>query len=313
MQENQTVIQELFIMGFQVSHGYKILLFVLFLSVYVITIAGNLLIISLVATCSQLFYPMYFYLSNLSVCEILLTTNISPYMIHLLLVDKSPVSVARCFLQFYFFGTSATTECFLLAVMSYDRYLAICNPLRYSSIMDEKRCHDLALCVWVIGLSATVGTIVLLCKLEFCGPNVIDHFFCDREPILKLSCSDTIMVRAQALVFSFIITLFPFAVILWSYASIILTILRMPTAVVRKKAFSTCSSHLMVVSMYYGTLIIMYVVPTNGQRFNANKLLSLLYTVVTPLLNPIIYSFRNQEIKGSLNEALRRIFCPEKY
>ncbi|KAG8455584.1 hypothetical protein GDO86_001690 [Hymenochirus boettgeri] len=307
MKENQTRIQEFLILGFQTFPGLKIMIFILFLLTYSLTIIGNLLIIILVATCNQLFYPMYFFISNLSVCEILLTTNIAPNMLHLLLVEKAHISVAKCFVQFYFFGTSATTECFLLAVMSYDRYLAISNPLHYMYIMDKRLCCYLALTVWVSGLSATIGTIILMGRLVFCGPNIIDHFFCDREPILMLSCSDTIMVRVQALVFSFIITLFPFLVIIWSYTSIILIILRMPTKIVRNKVFSTCSTHLIVVCMYYGSLITMYVAPTYGNTFNVNKLLALLYTVLTPLLNPIIYSFRNNEIKSAFKQTIHKI------
>ncbi|XP_053555844.1 olfactory receptor 10A7-like, partial [Bombina bombina] len=307
MKENQTYIKEFLMLGFQTSQIKKILIFTLFLMVYVLTLGGNVLIITLVLTSNHLRSPMYFFLSNLSVCEIMLTTNVVPNMLYLLLMDCGTMTVVKCFVQFYFFGTAATTECFLLAVMSYDRFLAICNPLRYTSVMDQRLCFNLALTVWALGFMATIGTIILLCKLEFCGPNVIDHYFCDREPILHLSCSDTFLVRAESLVFSFIITLFPFIIIIWSYFSIIVTILKMSTTVVRKKAFSTCSSHLMVVSLYYGTLIMMYVAPSSGDSFNVNKLLSLLYTVVTPLLNPIIYSLRNKDIKNALKLVVQRI------
>ncbi|KAM4707061.1 olfactory receptor 10A7-like [Discoglossus pictus] len=309
MNENQTHIREFLMLGFQTSQEISILLFILFLVVYVLTIAENLSIIILVSICKQLGSPMYFFLSNLSVCEILLTSNVIPKMLYLLLTNWKSITVEECFVQFYFFGTAATTECFLLAVMSFDRFLAICVPLHYNAIMDQKMCLYLALNVWAVGLMATVGTIILLGRLQFCGPNVIDHFFCDREPILNLSCSDTLMVRIESLVFSFIITIFPFVVIIWSYTSIILTILKMTTMTGRQKAFSTCSSHLLVVSMYYGTLIMMYIVPSSGQSLNVNKVLSLLYTVVTPFLNPIIYSLRNKDMKGALTHAIQRLSC----
>ncbi|XP_040275634.1 olfactory receptor 10A7-like [Bufo bufo] len=250
---------------------------------------------------------MYFFLGNLSACEILLTTNIIPNMLYLQIIDQGLISVTKCFVQFYFFGTAATTECLLLAVMAYDRYLAICSPLNYVSIMDQRFCICLSLCVWLVGLMATIGTIILMSKLHFCGTTVINHYFCDREPILSLSCSDTTEVRVQALVFSFFITLWPFVTIIWSYVRIILTILKMTTLIERYKTFSTCSSHLIVVCIYYGTLIIMYVVPSSGQSFNVNKLLSLLYVVVTPLLNPIIYSLRNLELRNALKTCVRKI------
>ncbi|XP_018427392.1 PREDICTED: olfactory receptor 10A7-like [Nanorana parkeri] len=256
---------------------------------------------------------MYFFLSNLSACEIILTTNIVPNMLYLLTVDLGIISVTECFLQFYMFGTSATTECFLLAVMSYDRYLAICRPLHYTSIMNERLCVKLAVVVWTAGLMATLGTIILMSSLQFCKTSGIDHFFCDREPILDLSCSDTTEVKVEALVFSFCITLFPFIVIVWSYISILRTIFKMITSKDRHKTFSTCSSHLIVVSMYYGTLIIMYVVPSNNQSFNVNKLLSLLYIVVTPLLNPIIYSFKNRELRNALQQCFHNMPLCGKY
>ncbi|XP_069608700.1 olfactory receptor 11A1-like [Ranitomeya imitator] len=290
--------------GFDVSRSFKILLFLVFLTSYIFTISGNFLIITLVFACKQLNSPMYFFLSNLSVCEILLTTNITPNMLYLLLVDQGLISVSMCLVQFYFFGTAATTECLLLAVMAYDRYLAICSPLRYTSIMDQRFCIGLSLCVWLVGLMATIGTIILMSRLQFCGTREINHYFCDREPILSLSCSDTTEVRVEALVFSFFITLWPFVAIIWSYVKIILTILSMTTSKERTKTFSTCSSHLIVVCMYYGTLIIMYVVPSSGQSFNVNKLLSLLYLVVTPLLNPIVYSLRNLELRNALKNVL---------
>ncbi|XP_075681593.1 olfactory receptor 11A1-like [Rhinoderma darwinii] len=309
MQRNKTDIniREFTMTGFEIPRTFKTFLFIVFLITYIFTISGNVLIITLVVTCKQLNNPMYFFLSNLSACEILLTTNIIPNMLYLLMADHGFISVAKCLVQFYFFGTAATTECLLLAVMAYDRYLAICSPLHYTSIMDQKCCVCLSLCVWVTGLMATIGTIILMSRLQFCGATVINHYFCDREPILSLSCTDTTEVRVEALVFSFFITLWPFVAIIWSYVRIILTILRMTTTNERYKTFSTCSSHLIVVCMYYGTLIIMYVVPSSGQSFNINKLLSLLYIVVTPLLNPIIYSLRNLELRNALKKCVRTI------
>ncbi|XP_077317160.1 olfactory receptor 11A1-like [Lithobates pipiens] len=315
MQMNETNInlREFLMVGFQIPLPFKKILFAIFLVTYMFTISGNVLIIVLSFISQQLNKPMYFFLSNLSVCEIILTTNIVPNMLCLLMVDRLIISVPECFLQFYMFGTSATTECFLLAVMSYDRYLAICSPLHYTSIMNERLCFTLVVIVWTTGFMATVGTIILMSSLQFCKTDGIDHFFCDREPILGLSCSDTAEVEVQALVFSFCITLWPFIIIVWSYISILRTIFKMITSKERYKTFSTCSSHLIVVSMYYGTLIIMYVVPSNNQSFNVNKLLSLLYIVVTPLLNPIIYSFMNRELRNALQQCIYNMSSYIKY
>lgn len=294
-------------LGFQIPLQFKKILFAIFFVTYVFTVSANTLIIVVSSICQQLSRPMYFFLSNWSVCEIILTTNIVPNMLYLLTVDQGIVSVTECFLQFYMFGTSATTACFLLAVMSYDRYLAICSPLHYSSIINERLCIILAAIVWTTGIMATVGTLILMSSLQFCKSDGIDHFFCDREPILSLSCSDTTKVKVEALIFSFCITLLPFFIIVWSYFSILRTIFKMITSKERHKTFSTCSSHLIVVSMYYGTLIIMYVVPSNNHSFNFNKLLSLLYIVVTPLLNPIIYSFKNRELRSVLQQCIHKL------
>ncbi|KAM5194158.1 olfactory receptor 10A7-like [Mantella aurantiaca] len=299
--------------GFQIPIPFKKILFAIFLVIYMFTISENLLIIVLSSICQQLCRPMYFFLSNLSVCEIILTTNIVPNMLYLLIVDRGIISVTECFIQFYVFGTSATTECFLLAVMSYDRYLAICSPLHYNAIINERLCNILAVIVWTTGLMATVGTIILMSSLRFCKTEGIDHFFCDRDPILELSCSDTTNVKVEALIFSCCITLWPFIIIVWSYFSILRSIFKMITSKERYKTFSTCSSHLIVVSMYYGTLIIMYVVPSNNQPFNVNKVLSLLYIVVTPLLNPIIYSLKNRELRNALQQCIHNMPLCRKY
>ncbi|XP_056431012.1 olfactory receptor 6B1-like [Hyla sarda] len=308
MKSNETdlSVREFMMTGFEIPRSFKTFLFVVFLITYVFTISGNLLIIALVFTCQQLSNPMYFFLSNLAACEILLTTNIIPNMLYILIVDQSAISVSKCLVQFYFFGTAATTECILLAVMAYDRYLAICRPLHYTSIMDHRFCVCISLCIWLVGFMATIGTIILMGRLQFCDSAIINHYFCDREPILSLSCSDVTDVKVVSLVFSFFITLWPFIAIIWSYGKIILTIVRMTTSNERHKTFSTCSSHLIVVGMYYGTLIVMYVVPSSGQSFNVNKLLSLLYIVVTPLLNPVIYSLRNLELRNALKNVLQR-------
>nr|DBA29711.1 TPA: hypothetical protein GDO54_005773 [Pyxicephalus adspersus] len=294
---NQTVVTRFILLGFQNLHNYKSALFLVFLLLYVITISGNLLIISLVAVSQSLSSPMYFFLSHLSSCDLLLTSVIVPLMMNIIVREKESVPFFGCITQFYLFGALATAECLLLAVMSYDRHVAICNPLRYFAIMDLPKCIQLAFWSWFVAFAVMLTTTIQICRLNFCGPNIIDHFFCDLAPLLQLSCSDTTFMEVHNLVTGLPATFLPLMYITATYISIFITILRIPTKIGRQKAFYTCSSHLTVVSIYYGTLVVVYLFLSKEQSLNVNKVLSLLYTVVTPLVNPIIYSLRNQEIK----------------
>ncbi|XP_075433846.1 olfactory receptor 1468-like [Ascaphus truei] len=247
---------------------------------------------------------MYFFLSNLSLSDIVLITNIVPQMLQVILEEGATIPFTNCITQFVFSSASAGAECFLLTVMSYDRYLAICNPLHYSSIMGAKLCYTLVTLCWLIEFTLILIMAWMVCELRLCGPNVIDHFFCELGPLLELSCSDTSIVEIVAFVLSIPVILFPFVLILLTYVYISLTILRIPSTTGKQKAFSTCSSHLAVVCMYYGTLIAKYMVPSSGRLRGLSKVLSLLYTVVTPLFNPIIYSLRNQEIRAALRKCI---------
>ncbi|XP_075434343.1 olfactory receptor 11A1-like [Ascaphus truei] len=301
---NQTIVTEFLLLGFQNLHSFKILLFTVFLVIYIMTLSGNLLIIALVSTSHQLHSPMYFFLSHLSLTDILLTTVIVPNMLRLIWGNGGTMSVAGCVSQFHFFAFTVTTECFLLTVMSYDRYLAICHPLRYTTIMNLKLRLQLVIWSWLLGFVLTLFIILPIGQLQFCGPNVIDHYFCDFAPFLKHSCSDASFIEIEIFALSAPVNLLPFAFVIVTYVCISLTILRIPSITGRKKAFSTCSSHIMVVCTYYGTLITVYIVPSRGHSFNINKVLSLLNTVVTPFFNPIIYSLRNQEIRVALRRRL---------
>ncbi|KAM4749331.1 olfactory receptor 6B1-like [Rhinophrynus dorsalis] len=214
------------------------------------------------------------------------------------------MQVTGCIIQFYFYGVSATVECLLLTVMSYDRYVAICNPLQYTSVMDIKLRLHLVIWSWTLSFIVTFFIVVLICNLQFCGPFIIDHYFCDLSPLLELSCSDHSIVELIDFILAIPFTLFPFFFIVFSYIYIFITITAMTSINGRQKAFSTCSSHLIVVSTYYGTLVCVYMVPSKVQSFNIKKLLSLLYTVFTPMLNPIIYSLRNREIQKSLRNII---------
>ncbi|KAM4707094.1 olfactory receptor 6B2-like [Discoglossus pictus] len=302
---NKTLITEFQILGFQISYDIRIVIFVLFFMIYTVILAGNFLIIIVVSTSNHLHTPMYIFLSNLSLSEIFFTTCVIPNMLYVIVADGGTMSIATCLTQFYMFGSLISVECFLLAVMSYDRYLAIRYPLRYHSLMDSSLCLQLALWSWLLGFLLSVITIVFVSDIDFCGSNIIDHFLCDFAPLLKLACSDTSRVELQVFILSFSIIIFPFTFIVLTYVSIVQTILLIPSITGRKKAFSTCSSHLTIVSTYYGTLMFMYSVPTTKTFHNANKILSLLYIVVTPLCNPIIYSLRNHEIRAVLQKVLR--------
>ncbi|OCT90851.1 hypothetical protein XELAEV_18019468mg [Xenopus laevis] len=294
---NQTSDITFLLLGFQNSQIINELLFVLFLWIYILTLFGNFLIIILVVTVSALRSPMYVLLSQLSLADILLTTSITPNLLWLLLTRDDTISATSCFTQFYFYGVSVTSEYFLLTVMSYDRYLAICSPLYYVSIMDFRLRLYTSLCSWGLAHMWSLVINLLTYNLQFCGPFVIDHYFCDLSPLLELSCSNYRPVELTDMILGIPFTLLPFCFIIYTYVSIVLAILRISSTMERYKAFSTCSSHLIVVCTYYGSLITVYMIPSKGNKFNINKILSLLYTLGTPFFNPIVYSLRNNEIK----------------
>ncbi|XP_063302617.1 olfactory receptor 6N1-like [Pelobates fuscus] len=294
---NQTEIREFLLLGFQNIQIFNRVLFVLFLLIYILTLISNLLIIILVAKVSNLKSPMYFFLSQLSLSDILLTTNITPNMLQCLITGGHHISINGCLTQLGFHCISSGAECLLLTAMSYDRYLAICDPLHYISIMDHRCCLLMALCSWLLAFLPLTVIILLVSNLHFCGPNVFDHYFCDFGPLLEMSCSEYTVILFVDFALATPYVLFPFLFIIFTYISICITILSISSTTGRQKAFSTCSSHLAVVSMYYGTIIAVYMAPSKGQSINVNKIMSLLYTMGTPFLNPIIYSLRNEEIK----------------
>uniref|UniRef100_A0A8C3XSB1 Olfactory receptor n=1 Tax=Chelydra serpentina TaxID=8475 RepID=A0A8C3XSB1_CHESE len=300
---NQTEVTEFILMGFSASPELQWILFVMFLIIYLLTIVTNTSIIAIVRSCPSLHCPMYVLLSNLSFLEIWYTSVMVPKMLAGLL----SISYAGCITQLYFLITLGTAECFILAIMAYDRYLAICNPLRYPILMNNRVCVRLAICSWVGAFIVNVPPLVSLCKLPFCGPNEINHFFCDAPPLLKLSCRDPREAETVNFIVATSVIVSSFLLIVVSYILIIVTILKIPSALGRRKAFSTCGCHLAVVAIFYGTLMFMYVRPTSSysnDSVNFNKLVSMFYTVVTPMLNPIIYCLRNKEVKESLRKAV---------
>ncbi|XP_006129620.2 olfactory receptor 11L1-like [Pelodiscus sinensis] len=300
---NKTSITEFNLRGFGMLPELQIFLFLLFLVIYIVTVAGNLLIVVLVVADRHLHTPMYFFLGNLSCMETCYSSTLLPEMLAVLLTGDQIISVSGCLIQLYFFGSLVGTECFLLLVMSYDRYVAICNPLRYTAHMGVKACLQLAGSSWLWGFLGNGITTLAVSQLTFCGPNGIDHFFCDPVPLIRLSCDDPQMMEMLAFTLTLIFLLVPFLLTLTSYICIIATILRIPSTSGRQKAFSTCSSHLTVVTIYYGTLLISYMFPTTDLLGDFNKVLSVVYTVLTPLVNPLLYSLRNKEVK----EALRKV------
>ncbi|XP_012809395.1 olfactory receptor 11L1-like [Xenopus tropicalis] len=302
-EKNQTWVSEIVLLGFQNLHNFKVPLFSLFLLIYILTVWENVLIIVLVAFSRNLHSPMYFFLQQLSLTDLLGSSDIGPTLLQTVINNGATMSFYGCLTQLYFWGCSGIFECLLLAVMAYDRYVAICIPLRYTSIMTHRVCTKLVVIPWALGFGISVITVKLTGTLEVCDQNTINHFFCDVFPLVELSCSDTFSLQIEAFFLFVPIIVFPVVVIIVSYMCIAHAILKIVSHTGRQKAFSTCSSHLAVVSMFYGTIIAIYVVPPRKDLQTISKVLSLLYTVGTPLVNPLIYSLRNKD----LNIALKNL------
>ncbi|XP_018415320.1 PREDICTED: olfactory receptor 10AG1-like [Nanorana parkeri] len=302
--KNHTLISMIHLLGFQSPENLTLLFFFIFLMIYSMTMCANLLIITLVLYGRTLHSPMYFFLSQLAVSDMLLATDILPNMLHAILMKGTIISLANCITQFFFFGVSETLESLLLTVMSYDRYLAICKPLYYALIMNDRVCWIMVITSWMSTILIILVLTLTISQLQFCEPNIIDHFYCDLDPILQLSCSVTTAVQLEVTLLSALFVVMPFFIIIISYVYIIVTIFEISSITERKKAFSTCSSHLAIVSIYYGTLVCVYLVASRGQLWNIGKFPSLLYTVFIPLLNPMIYSLRNKDLKKVLGKLI---------
>ncbi|MBZ3877180.1 Olfactory receptor 11A1 [Sciurus carolinensis] len=301
--KNQTVA-EFVLLGFYDIPELHFLFFIVFTVVYALIVIGNMLIIVVVISSQRLHTPMYFFLANLSLLEILYTSTVVPKMLEGFL-QEAAISVIGCLLQFFIFGSLATAECFLLAVMAYDRYLAICYPLRYPLLMGPRWCLGLVVMAWLSGFMVDGLVVVLMAQLRFCGPNHIDHFYCDFMPLVVLACSDPRVAQVTTFALSVVFLTVPFGLILTSYARIVVAVLRVPAGAGRRKAFSTCSSHLAVVSTFYGTLMVLYIAPSAVHSQLLSKVFALLYTVVTPIFNPVIYTLRNKEVHQALQRLLQ--------
>uniref|UniRef100_F7B4S8 Olfactory receptor n=1 Tax=Monodelphis domestica TaxID=13616 RepID=F7B4S8_MONDO len=301
---NLTTVVEFILLGFSNLPNFQSFLFCIFLIIYMSILIGNGLIILLTRVSRVLHTPMYFFLGNFSFLEICYTSVTLPNMLTNLWTHERNISFLACAIQLCFLLLLGGTECLLLAVMAYDRYMAICKPLYYPIIMNHKVCVQLVVGSWTTGIPVMIGQTYQIFSLPFCDSNELNHVFCDIPPLLKLACSDTSVVQLSVYVVAMLFGMIPFILIIRSYVEIIITILKLPSNAGKQKAFSTCSSHLIVVVLFFGSAIITYSRPKSKNSGGTGKMLSLFYTIVTPMFNPMIYSLRNKDVIDALKKIL---------
>ncbi|XP_064515830.1 olfactory receptor 5V1-like [Pseudopipra pipra] len=304
---NLSAVSEFILIGLSDAPHVRLLLFVLFLTIYLATMAGNIPILLAVSTDTRLHNPMYFFLGNLALLDILCPTITVPKMLGALLLDNKGISFKGCLFQLFFLIHVVGTEIFLLALMAYDRYVAVCHPLKYLNIMRMKLCAHLAIGTWLVGFLNSLLHTSLVFTLLFCDSNQVDQYYCDIPPVLGLSCSSTWSRELVILAVAGVLGSGAFVLTLISYLYILLAILAMNSSQSRHKAFSTCASHLTVVCLFYGTTICTYVRPSSTYSPQRDRIVSMLYGILTPLLNPIIYSLRNKELRSALRRAIRQL------
>ncbi|CAO2581822.1 Olfactory receptor 6C3 [Lemmus lemmus] len=307
---NHSMITEFVLLGISDTPELQAIIFFFLFIAYILSVCGNLTIITLTLLDSRLKTPMYFFLQNFSFLEIMFTSVSVPRFLRFLgsiITKVKSISYNNCLAQLFFFISMGVSEFFLLTAMSYDRYVAICKPLHYTIIMSQKVCTLLVLTSWLVGFLIIFPLVILILKLDFCASNIIDHFSCDYFPILQLSCSDTRLSEALGLYVASFTLLFTLALVILSYICIISTILRFPSASQRKKAFSTCSSHMIVISISYGSCIFMYVKPSANERASLTKGVAVLNTSIAPMLNPFIYTLRNQQVKQAFKDLINKV------
>nr|XP_056705753.1 olfactory receptor 13H1-like [Euleptes europaea] len=305
MEDNTTTVTEFVLVGLSRQPHVRMALFMLFLAMYAITVAGNGLIVVLTVVDSHLHTPMYFFLSNLSFIDVCYVTTSVPQMLVHCFKDKAIIPLGRCFAQMSISLFLGVAECLLLAIMAYDRFVAICSPLHYTLIMNRKLCIVLAVSLWFSSFLLTIVPFFSM-PARLCGQNVVNHFVCEVQAVLKLACSDTHANGLSMLITSVFTLLFPFAFILLTYGRIGLAVLRIRSAQGRGKALSTCGSHLVVVGIFYGTALAAYLKPQAKTFTNRDKIVAVFYVVVTPMLNPLIYSLRNRDVKGAFWRLIGR-------
>ncbi|XP_046307800.1 olfactory receptor 1J21-like [Marmota monax] len=304
--DNQSSISEFLLLGLPIQPEQQGMYYALFLGMYLTTVLGNLLIILLIRLDSRLHTPMYFFLSHLALTDISFSSVTAPKMLMNMLTQTQSISYAGCICQEFFYVLFADLDSFLLTSMAYDRYVAICHPLHYPRIMSQNLCFLLVIVSWVLSSANALFQTLLLARLSFLRSNILHHFFCDLSALLKLSSSDTTINQLAVLTAGSAVVTLPIICILVSYGHIGATILRRPSVKGICKALSTCGSHLSVVSMYYGAIIALYFVPSSNSTNDKDVIVSVLYTLVTPMLNPFIYSLRNRDMKGALRNIIRR-------
>ncbi|XP_036892634.1 olfactory receptor 50-like [Sturnira hondurensis] len=307
--ENQSCVSEFLLLGLPIQPTQQGLFFALFLGMYLTTVLGNLLIILLIRLDSHLHTPMYFFLSHLAFTDISFSSVTAPKMLINMHTQDPSISHTGCISQVYFFLFWGDLDSLLLTSMAYDRYVAICHPLHYTTIMSQSLCILLVIVSWVQSCASALLHTLLLVHLSFCGDNTVQHFFCDLSTLLKLSSSDTTVNELLILTVGVVVITLPFICILVSYGRIGATILKVPSTKGIYKALSTCGSHLSVVSLYYGTIIGLYFFPSPNSSDNKDVIVAVLYTLVTPMLNPFIYSLRNRDMKEALGNILSRGIC----
>ncbi|XP_038182866.1 olfactory receptor 1468-like [Arvicola amphibius] len=305
---NKTFTSQFLLLGLDIPPEHQHLFYALFLAMYLTTVLGNLIIIILILLDSHLHTPMYFFLSNLSFSDLCLSSVTMPKLLQTMKNNDLSIPYAGCLAQMYFLIVFGGMESFLLVVMAYDRYVAICFPLHYTSIMSPMLCVCLVVLCWVLTILYSMLHTLLLARLSFCENNVIHQFFCDISALLKLACSDTYINELVIFILGGLFSVIPFSLIIVSYVRIVCSILKVSSARVIHKVFSTCGSHLSVVSLFYGTLIGLYIFPSANNDTVKDTAMAMMYTVVTPMLNPFIYSLRNREMK----EALISVICKKK-
>ncbi|XP_072648167.1 olfactory receptor 5M8 [Canis lupus baileyi] len=304
MRRNFTSVTEFILLGLTSHLELQIVLFLLFLAIYLVTLAGNLGMIVLIQVNAQLHKPMYFFLSHLSFVDLCFSSNVTPKMLEVFLSEKKTISYPACLVQCYFFITLVHVEIYILAVMAFDRYMAICNPLLYGSKMSKSVCTSLITGPYVYGALTGLMETMWTYNLVFCGPNEINHFYCADPPLIKLACSDTYNKELSMFVVAGCNLSFSLLIILISYLYIVPAILKIRSTEGRHKAFSTCGSHLTAVTIFYATLFFMYLRRPSKESVEQGKMVAVFYTTVIPMLNPMIYSLRNKDVKEALTKEL---------
>ncbi|XP_008821590.1 olfactory receptor 5AC1-like [Nannospalax galili] len=305
MEENKTQVTEFVLKGITDRPDLQIPLFLVFFLIYVTTMVGNLGLIFFIWKDPHLHTPMYLFLGNLAFADACTSSSVTPKMLMKFLNKNDLISLGECFSQFYFFCSSATTECFLLVVMAYDRYVAICKPLLYLVVMSNRLCTQFISVSYIIGFLHGLIHVGLLFRLTFCRSNIIDHFYCEILPLYTISCTDPSINTLVAFIFATFIQVSTFMSIIVSYAFVLFAVLKTKSGKGRSKAFSTCSAHLLSVSLFYGTLFFIYVLSGSGTDMHQGKMYSLFYTIIIPLLNPFIYSLKNKEVLSALRKLMR--------